>query len=118
VNLLRRTANRGTVPAWRGYPAAFALEMTDVGPSYACTTSGEVDLGSQADRADATRAPLPVIQVESLAAIEAAVCGAGDRNTRPIFSFPVGHRCRFTCPSGNELAAMQSTQRDGALGLP
>jgi uncharacterized protein len=96
-----------TAPAKRFYAAAFGLEMTDFGPSYACTMSGDVDLGLQADRAEATRAPLPVIQVESLEATEAAVRAAGGRITRPIFSFPGGRRFHFADPSGNELAAMQ-----------
>jgi uncharacterized protein len=89
------------------YASAFGLGMTDFGPSYACTMSGDVDLGIQADRAEATRAPLPVIQVDSLEAAEIAVRGAGGRITRPIFSFPGGRRFHFTDPAGNELAAMQ-----------
>jgi predicted enzyme related to lactoylglutathione lyase len=80
--------------------------MTDFGPGHACTMSGEVDLGLQADPAEATRAP-PVIEVESLEATEAAVRGAGGRIRRPIFSFPGGRRFHFTDPSDNELAAMQ-----------
>jgi predicted enzyme related to lactoylglutathione lyase len=99
--------SQAIAPAKRFYAAAFGLGMTDFGPSYACTMSGDVDLGLQADRAEATRAPLPVIQVESLEATEAAVRDAGGRITRAIFSFPGGRRFHFTDPSGNELAAMQ-----------
>jgi uncharacterized protein len=98
---------QATEPGKRFYAAAFGFEMTDFGPTYACTLSGDVDLGLQADRADATRAPLPVIQVESLETTLAAVRSAGGRITRPIFSFPGGRRFHFTDPSGNELAAMQ-----------
>jgi predicted enzyme related to lactoylglutathione lyase len=98
---------QATEPAKRFYATAFGLEMTDFGPTYACTMSGDVDLGLQADRAEATRAPLPVIQVESLEATEAAVRRAGGRISKPIFSFPGGRRFHFTDPSGNELAAMQ-----------
>jgi predicted enzyme related to lactoylglutathione lyase len=98
---------QATAPGKRFYAAAFGLEMTDFGPTYACTMSGDVDLGLQADRAEATRAPLPVIQVESLEVTEAAVRAAGGRITKPIFSFPGGRRFHFTDPSGNELAAMQ-----------
>jgi len=96
-----------TGPGKRFYATAFGFEMTDFGPTYACTLSGDVDLGLQADRNEATRAPLPVIQVESLEATEAAVRGAGGLITKPIFSFPGGRRFHFTDPSGNELAAMQ-----------
>jgi uncharacterized protein len=72
----------GTAPARRFYAAAFGLEMTDFGPSHACTTSGDVDLGLQADRAEAAHAPLPVIQVESLAAAApaGASCGRSSRS--------------------------------------
>jgi predicted enzyme related to lactoylglutathione lyase len=98
---------QATEPGKRFYAAAFGFEMTDFGPTYACTMSGDVDLGLQADRAEATRAPLPVIQVELLEATEAAVRKAGGRITKAIFSFPGGRRFHFTDPAGNELAAMQ-----------
>ncbi len=96
-----------TAPQKRFYAAAFGFEMTDFGPSYACTLSGDVDLGIQADATEATRAPLPVIQVESLEAAESAVRAAGGRITRAAFSFPGGRRFHFADPAGNELAAMQ-----------
>ena len=98
---------QATVPGKRFYSEAFGLEMTDFGPTYACTLTGDVDLGLQADRAEATRAPLPVIQVESLETTEAAVRRAGGRITKAIFAFPGGRRFHFADPSGNELAAMQ-----------
>jgi predicted enzyme related to lactoylglutathione lyase len=89
------------------YSQAFGFSMTDFGPTYACTLSGDVDLGLQADRADATRAPLPVIQVENLEQALTAVTRAGGKISRPTFSFPGGRRFHFTDPAGNELAAMQ-----------
>ena len=98
---------RAIAPAKAFYAAAFGLAMTDFGPSYACTLSGEVDLGIQADPAEATRAPLAVIEVASLEAAEAAVVGAGGLITKPAFSFPGGRRFHFRDPAGNELAAMQ-----------
>ena len=94
-------------PAKAFYAAAFGLEMTDFGPTYACTMSGAGDLGLQADPAEATRAPLPVIEVESLEATEAAVRAAGGEITRATFAFPGGRRFHFRDPAGNELAAMQ-----------
>jgi predicted enzyme related to lactoylglutathione lyase len=97
-----------TAPAKAFYAAAFAFSMTDFGPTYACTLSGDVDLGIQADAGEATRAPLPVIQVESLEATLARVRGAGGVVTKPIFAFPGGRRFHFRDPSGNELAAMQA----------
>lgn len=93
------------------YEKAFAMKMTLFGPTYACTLTGDVDLGLQGDTAEATRAPLPVIHVDDLDAALTAVSAAGASITVPIFSFPGGRRFHFTDPSGNELAAMQA---DGA----
>ena len=97
-----------TAPMKTFYASAFGFAMTDFGPTYACTLSGDVDLGIQADRSDATRAPLPVIQVEDLEAALAAVTRAGGVISKATFSFPGGRRFHFTDPSGNELAAMQA----------
>jgi predicted enzyme related to lactoylglutathione lyase len=71
--------------------------------------TGDVDLGLQADAQESTGAPLPVIQVDSLEAVEVLVKRAGGRITRPTFSFPGGRRFHFRDPAGNELAAMQPT---------
>jgi predicted enzyme related to lactoylglutathione lyase len=90
------------------YVDAFGLAMTDFGPTYSCTLTGDVDLGLQADSAEATRAPLPVIQVDSVEATEALVKRAGGVITKPTFSFPGGRRFHFRDPGGNELAAMQA----------
>ena len=98
---------RATTPMKTFYAAAFGLAMTDFGPTYACTLSGDVDLGIQADPVDATRAPLAVIQVENLEATEAAVRRAGGTVTKAAFGFPGGRRFHFKDPAGNELAAMQ-----------
>jgi predicted enzyme related to lactoylglutathione lyase len=89
------------------YADAFGFAMTDFGPTYACTLTGEVDLGVQADPAEATPAPLPVIQVDDLETALAAVRAAGGIISKPIFSFPGGRRFHFRDPAGNELAAMQ-----------
>ena len=99
--------SRGTAPMKSFYGAAFGFSMTDFGPTYACTLSGDVDLGVQADPAEVTHAPLPVIQVEDLEAALAAVKRAGGKISKATFSFPGGRRFHFTDPAGNELAAMQ-----------
>jgi predicted enzyme related to lactoylglutathione lyase len=96
-----------TGPAKSFYAEAFGFTMTDFGPSYSCTTTGDVDLGLQADANEASRAPLPVIQVESLEATETDVRRAGGVITKPAFSFPGGKRFHFRDPAGNELAAME-----------
>src|SRR4029078_3646040 len=81
------------------------MTMTAFGPTYACTLTGDVDIGLQADQAEVTKAPLAVIQVDDLEAALAAVTATGAPVTKPIFSFPGGRRFHFLDPGGNELAA-------------
>lgn len=90
------------------YADAFGLAFTDFGPSYACTLTGDVDLGLQADASEATATPLAVITVDDLDAALAAVDQAGGVVTKPIFGFPGGRRFHFRDPSGNELAALKA----------
>ncbi len=90
------------------FESVFGMKMTGFGPTYACTMSGDVDLGLQADPAEATKAPPLVIEVKDLDVTLAAVTAAGAAVTKPIFSFPGGRRFQFLDPSGNELAAMQA----------
>lgn len=90
------------------YEAAFGWEMTAFGPTYAATLTGDTDIGLQGDAAEATKAPLPVIEVEDLEAALAAVEAAGGNIARPIFAFPGGRRFHFVDPGGNEVAAVQS----------
>jgi predicted enzyme related to lactoylglutathione lyase len=89
------------------YEGAFGWSLTDFGPTYSSTLTGDTDIGLQGDSAEATGAPLPVIQVEDLEASLAAVTGAGGTIVRPIFAFPGGRRFQFLDPAGNELACMQ-----------
>jgi predicted enzyme related to lactoylglutathione lyase len=90
------------------YTRAFGWALTDFGPSYAATTSADVDLGLQGDLAEASRAPLPVIDVDDLEAALAAVTAAGAAIVKPIFAFPGGRRFHFLDPNGNELAVAQT----------
>lgn len=90
------------------FESVFGMKMTTFGPSYACTLTGDVDIGLQADPQESTRAPLPVIKVENLETVFAAVTASGATITKSIFSFPGGRRFQFRDPSGNELAAMQA----------
>ena len=87
------------------YSRAFGWTLAAYGPDYACTTTGDVDLGLQGDAAEAPSAPLPVIRVDDLEAALQAVLAAGGRITRPVFAFPGGRRFHFADPAGNELAA-------------
>ena len=89
------------------YERAFGWRMTEFAPTYAATTSGDTDIGLQADGSEATAAPLAVIEVEDLEAALAAVEAAGGTIVRPIFAFPGGRRFHFRDPSGNELAAVK-----------
>ncbi|MDQ6645702.1 MAG: VOC family protein [Pseudomonadota bacterium] len=90
------------------YTRAFGWDLTAFGPTYACTMTGDVDIGLQGDLAEATQAPLPVIAVDDLDAALKAVTAAGAQIVRPIFSFPGGRRFQFRDPHGNELAVMQA----------
>ncbi len=90
------------------YGAAFGWSFSDFGPTYAATTSGDTDIGFQADGEQQTAAALPVIEVEDLDAVLAAVVTAGGRVTQPIFAFPGGRRFHFADPDGHELAVMQA----------
>src|SRR5208337_2738745 len=76
---------------------------------FACTLTGDVDVGLQGDRAEASAAPLPVICVEDLEAALAACTKAGGRIVKPIFAFPGGRRFQFLDPSDNEIAVMAPT---------
>jgi len=86
----------------------FDWQLTDFGPTYACTLTGDVDIGLQADMADATKAPLAVIDVDDLEAFQAKVEAAGAPIVKPIFGFPGGRRFHFLDPNGNELAVVQN----------
>jgi predicted enzyme related to lactoylglutathione lyase len=89
------------------YGEAFGWAFSDFGPSYAATTSGDTDIGFQADPAQRTAAALPVIEVADVDAALAAVEAAGGRVTMPVFAFPGGRRFHFADPDGHELAVMQ-----------
>ena len=94
-----------TDPAKAFYSAAFAWRFTDYGPDYAATTSGDTDVGLDADTPLTTL--LPVIEVEDFEATLAAVEAAGGAVVQPIFAFPGGRRFHFRDPSGNELAIVE-----------
>ena len=90
------------------YSSAFGWQLTDFGQSYACTMTGDVDVGLQGDAGEATKAVLVVIAVDDVEAALRAVTAAGGAITRAIFAFPGGRRFHFRDPGGNELAAYQA----------
>jgi hypothetical protein len=99
---------RNLPAAKKFYGSVFGWDLTDFGPSYSCTLTGDVDLGLQGDTAEATAAPLAVITVDDLDAAQAAVERAGGVVTKPIFAFPGGRRFHFKDPNGLELAALKT----------
>ena len=89
------------------YAAAFGWSLSDFGPTYAATTSGDTDIGLQADPAERSAAALPVIAVDDIETTLAAVEAAGGEITRATFTFPGGRRFHFRDGDGHELAVMQ-----------
>lgn len=87
------------------YTSAFGWSLTAYGPTYAATTTGDTDIGLDAD-STATK-PLPVIEVDDLETALARVLAAGGTLTVPVFAFPGGRRFHATDPSGNEIAIAQ-----------
>ena len=85
------------------FAAAFGWTLTAFGPSYSATTTGDVDVGLQADPAEASPAPLAIVRVADLEAALTAVTAAGGTITRDIFAFPGGRRFHFREPGGCEL---------------
>ncbi len=96
----------------RFFTEVFGWQMTAFGPTYACTMTGDVDLGLQADAQEATAAPLVVIQVDDLEASLAAVRAAGGTVTKEPFSFPGGRRFHFRDPGENELAVLEADRAE------
>lgn len=90
------------------YSAVFGWDLTDFGPSYSCTMTGNVDLGLQGDMGEAPRMPLPVVLVDDIDAAQTAVAEAGGTISKPVFAFPGGRRFHFLDPNGLELAIMQT----------
>jgi uncharacterized protein len=94
-------------PAKAFYEAAFGWSLTEFGPTYAATLTGDTDIGLQGDAGEAPGAPLAVIEVDDLEAALEAVSAAGGAIVRPIFAFPGGRRFHFRDPAGNELACVK-----------
>ncbi|WP_394647602.1 VOC family protein [uncultured Sphingomonas sp.] len=97
---------RDRAAAKQFYARAFGWTFTDFGPDYAATLSGDTDIGLDA-APDRIAAPLPVIEVDDLEAVQDAVAQAGGTITVPIFAFPGGRRFHFRDVDGHELAVSQ-----------
>ena len=70
------------------YESIFGWSLTDFGPTYASTLTGDTDIGLQADAAEATKAPLPVIEVDDLEAAFEAVSRTGARDREADLRIP------------------------------
>ncbi len=90
------------------YTASFGWALTDFGPDYASTMTGDVDLGLNGDATQLTAAPLAVVQVDDLEVAQARVEAAGGTITLATFSFPGGRRFHVRDPGGCEIAVMQA----------
>lgn len=90
------------------YGRAFGWTFTDFAPTYSATTTGDTDIGLDADAETRVKAPLPVIDTDDLEASLAAVVAAGGTIAVPIFAFPGGRRFHFIDPDGHELAVSQA----------
>ena len=91
------------------YGAAFGWTFQDYGPTYAAFDEG-LDGGFDADPAERTRAPLPVLYAHDLEAMLARVEAAGAVILKPIYAFPGGRRFHFRDPAGTELAVWSEGQ--------
>jgi len=89
------------------YANLFGWSFQDYGPTYTAFSESGTEGGFNADPAERTKAPLPIIESQNLEETEQSVLKAGGKITLPIFSFPGGRRFHFTDPAGNELAIMQ-----------
>ncbi|TPL07481.1 VOC family protein [Mesorhizobium sp. B2-4-14] len=104
LDYLEMPATSGTLDRVKAfYSAAFAWSFTDSGPTYSAFAEG-LDGGFQADAAEASAEPLPVLYSENLEETLGAVESAGGTIVKPIFPFPGGRRFHFVDPAGNELA--------------
>jgi predicted enzyme related to lactoylglutathione lyase len=104
--------SRNISRAKKFYTAALGLKFTDFGPRYAGTTSGDTDVGIDADATQpsfGTHA-LPGFQTDNVEEAYAAVVAAGGKITHAIFSFPGGRRFHFTDPDGHEISVFEATK--------
>jgi predicted enzyme related to lactoylglutathione lyase len=104
LDYLELPAAGGTLDSVKAfYSAAFGWTFTDYGPTYSSFEEG-LEGGFQADAAESSPTPLPVLYSEDLDVTLTEVESSGGKIVKPIFSFPGGRRFHFLDPAGNELA--------------
>lgn len=104
IDFLELSATGGKLDQTKAfYASVFGWTFTDYGPTYAAFDEG-LEGGFQADAAEASAKPLPVLYSQNLEATLEAVKASDAEIKVPIFSFPGGRRFHFIDPAGNELA--------------
>ena len=111
LDYLEMPATGGTLDSVKAfYSAAFSWSFTDYGPTYSAFDEG-LDGGFQADAAEASAKPLPVLYSEDLEETLAAVEAAGGKIVKPIFSFPAaGDSISSTRPATNSRSGESKTR--------
>ena len=92
------------------YGTAFGWTFTDFGPTYCEFADGRLKGGFTTNGPPMPGGPLVILYAIDLDAVQRHVGAAGGRITRPIFSFPGGHRFHFLDPDGYELAVWSKQQ--------
>jgi predicted enzyme related to lactoylglutathione lyase len=86
------------------YNSVFGWVFTDYGPDYTSFSDGRLSGGFYRAVGVHGSAPLVVVYVTDLEAMESKVQTAGGKIVKETFSFPGGRRFHFADPCGNELA--------------
>jgi predicted enzyme related to lactoylglutathione lyase len=98
------------------YAEAFGWDWVDYGPTYAASTSGQIEVALNAEAsvgpahdsgAQNAVGPLVLFGTSDLQAVESAVRAAGGEIVSPIYPYPGGRRFHFADPSGNILGVYQ-----------
>jgi predicted enzyme related to lactoylglutathione lyase len=92
------------------YGAVFDWKFTDFGPTYCEFADGRLTGGFTTNGPSVPGGPLVILYASDLAAAQRLVESAGGRISKPIFSFPGGHRFHFLDPDGYELAVWSKQQ--------
>ena len=93
----------------RFFEEAFGWSFINYGPTYHAIEAAGIDAGIQAERAEATSAPLAIVRTSDRVGAQRAVELAGGVITRQPFDFPGGRRFHFREPGGNEMAVWIAT---------
>jgi hypothetical protein len=83
------------------YSAAFRMEFTEYGPTYADASANGLTIGITLG--EAGKPPLPGFQTDNIEAARESVIAAGGEVLQEIYGFPGGRRFHFRDPGGNEM---------------